>query len=869
MMKRRISPSSRIALISAGSLILLCSLFVLIFSLAAAQADPQDGAVHLQNSLEEARNGTSLLLKGSKNGEFFAANYFPTLNGAKGDRITDDTKALKEILALAEETGGTVYLPQGVYRISEPLIVPGNVTLRGDFASPDSKGPTAGATILLVQDTESTRGEPLLTLRDGAAAEGITVYYESQDPNQIIEYPATVYCSGSAVLRNFALLNAYHGICLTGSGKVTVQSGWISALDYGLLITENDSAVTVEDLSVSPAYWLNYASSVFTDGAGYEELTQYLKGNMHALILEKTADMILNRIKIEDAGVGILFNVPKERDSILLASELQISTTVYPLEIQSLPAAGICFEDCSFRPDSDSGSHTVEIGAGTQAPILFSACTFAGLPKTVIHAENESFLSFYHCNFGTWWNVCFDMKGDTFLAVSPVFKTKNEKAALGQNALGLFYNAEAIAESSKLLFSIPAPDAKATGSTPVKALKASPKTTGTGGVIYASDFGVSTNSADNSEALKTALEKAAETKSTVFLPEGTYTFRSIVTIPDSVRLIGAGNRGAYRTVLSFDLQKDTDFSLVEMMPGSGVEALEVHQSSVPAESVKTYAISSMFTDISVRNVTVSAVRGIWLASAKNAVLEQIDAQISKVGIYLQETENVTLRNIEIIAPAGIPGSIGLKAEGSEAEISGLRGEYLSCALETSGKVRLTGTVLNLRKCSVGVRTAHEGELTLTSVGASHPGGGENSRLLETTETMKGSVVLEGFLCGGETRMGNLASIRNGTADLRAGIATAPMNTVIRNENDGETAVTGCIFAFAPALHAEVSDGTVTFTANLLKSDKTFEGIDADYLLTSVAEAGKVENDYNVIQHIYVESDEGLESGGNNAETKPY
>lgn len=871
-MKKRISPQTKFSLLLAAGLTLFCGLFALILVLAA-RPEPQTNPSTLRNPLDGAKDGVSMLLRADQsNDEYFAANHFPTLLGAKGDGVNNDTKPLKESLQHAAEIGGTVYLPQGIYRITEPLTIPTGVTLRGDFSSPNSKISDGGKTILLVADNKQIRESPFFTLEDGASLEGITVYYEKQSPEKIIEYPATVYCTGTASLRNITLLNPYHGVCATGRGTVSLRSLWISPLDYGILITDNDACVTMEDCQISPTYWLNYAPTVFSDGKGYSTLTGYLHEHMHGILLEKVTDVTLNRIFVEDAAVGILYNVPKEQDSILLTKEVSVSSTNRPVYIQSLPKAGVCIADSTFRPENDSGANTVEILAGADAPILFSNCTFAGLPKTVIKGDNHSFVSFYHCNFGTWWNVCFDMKEDTFLAVSPIFKTANEKATLGQNAFGLLYHSPSMEESSQLLFAVPESDAETTKNDSVSALKDTKRTLTNNTIVNALAHGVSPESEDNSQALFNALEEAKKTKGTVFLPEGTYKFKSIVTVPESVRLIGVGSSGKYSTVLNFELQKQTNLSLIELMPGASVEDLEIRQGSIPSGSTQTYAISSLYSNVRISGISLTANRGIWLTGGENAVIEHVTANTSQVGVYLQDMKSVTLRNLTITDPTKSYGAIGLKIENSPAILSELRGSYLANAVELTGSANLSATLITLRGTSVGIHGNHTGNALLTSVGVSETGNGGSTVFLQGEEQMTGSVTLQGLISAGTSTLGNLISTQNGTTELRASVITTPFATTVSARKNAAISVYGCIWDTNPTYHATATGGTVTLAANLLRSDKTFEGIEGNYMLTSTEavnedeeeSTGKIEDGVNVIQHVYVyvESEDSTASDQN-------
>jgi hypothetical protein len=64
------------------------------------------------------------------------ARYIPTFNvktyGAKGDTATDDTAAIQAAIAAAQLVGGRVYLPQGRYKITSPLIITQPISFAGD-----------------------------------------------------------------------------------------------------------------------------------------------------------------------------------------------------------------------------------------------------------------------------------------------------------------------------------------------------------------------------------------------------------------------------------------------------------------------------------------------------------------------------------------------------------------------------------------------------------------------------------------------------------------------------------------------------------------------------------------------------------------
>ena len=53
--------------------------------------------------------------------------------GAKGDNVTDDSEAFRKALqAVAENGGGIIYFPAGIYRLNGWFLLPRRTVLRGE-----------------------------------------------------------------------------------------------------------------------------------------------------------------------------------------------------------------------------------------------------------------------------------------------------------------------------------------------------------------------------------------------------------------------------------------------------------------------------------------------------------------------------------------------------------------------------------------------------------------------------------------------------------------------------------------------------------------------------------------------------------------
>lgn len=844
MKLRRLSITAQISLGGAALLIALCAVFALFAAaVREPEAPPPLDTGNKTNALAGAEQGKTMLLKNAN--DVFAANYFPTLFGAKGDGVADDTKALQLALQAAGQTGGTVYLPRGVYRISAPLILPAGVTLRGEFTSPDAV--SNDRTILLASDNEALRKDPLITLEDTANLVGITLYYEEQSPQNVIAYPASVYCTGSSTVQNLALINPYHGICITGAGEVAVQGIWMSPLDYGILITDNEAGAYLENISVSPTYWLNTVPDLFSQKGTYETLTQYLHEHLHGMILEKVADVTLNRYSVENASVGLLLNIPEQSDGLLLATALTVTATDRPLYLQSLPACGVTFSDSTFRPTGDTGSDTVALGEEAKAPVLFAGCTFAGTPKSVVHGHNPAFLSFYHCDFGTWWNTCFDLTDSTFLAVSPTFRTQEDKAILGKNAFGLLYGVAVTEEDSdELLFSVSKEDAEESTLEKISALSDAARVF-PAETVNGLDYGMSREAANNSEALKKAVEAALQKKAVLLIPEGEYHFTEAVLLPKSLHLMGVGSKGAYKTTFTFHSAANHTGSMIRLEEGASLDHLEIKQAWNGAD---LYAVSSSASNVVLHDLSIRAVNGIFLSEGEKISVEKVDLQISAQGIFLQKAD-ASLRRITLSDPAANAKGI-LCADGT-VTLSGISAKSLSNALTATGSAKVKGTLLTVEQTATGIVTRDAAQVTLSAFGISGRGAAASAFL----SNEGGTLTAQGLVCRGADQ-GSVLYASGGTTNLTASLFSADMPVTLQSAG-GTTQVLGCIWNKTPVYHASATAGTITLNGNLLPASAVFEGIEGNYLSVSAA-GGKIEDGVNVMDFTYVESEEGAESG---------
>ncbi len=222
--------------------------------------------------------------KGDK-GEFVPTKHYPAddliicVNNvrdfdAKGDGVTDDTKAFQRALTAAAKTGGTVYVPEGTYYISEQLRIPDAVVLCGDWVSPE-EAPVGSRGTIIVTDYKSRTFQPqygFIMLGSSSGLRNVVIYHKNQSLDKPERMAPTIWSGTQSQpsIENVTLVNSYTGVSF-GEGKdancslAGMVNVYITALSRGVVINNSYDVSRLENVHISPAYWANNAIEPLTD----------------------------------------------------------------------------------------------------------------------------------------------------------------------------------------------------------------------------------------------------------------------------------------------------------------------------------------------------------------------------------------------------------------------------------------------------------------------------------------------------------------------------------------------------------------------------------------------------------------------------
>ena len=234
----------------------------------------------------------------------------------------DSTSAIQNALYdVSLQGGGTVWMPAGLYRITEQIQIPSYVTLRGDWADPDI---SAGyGTLIALDIPEEDRNDKGTFMLGGCGGVyGLTIYYPNQSLDDVKEYPFTFYTDGrtgdsylmSSVI-NCTILNGYRGIGATtkiyddpdetGHENMYVMNFRGTFLACGAESYNESDFGFWDDVKIGIQYWREASHKGILQPVDEVRLTEYTRKHTSGLILGDLEWVSLNNIEIDNCLVGI------------------------------------------------------------------------------------------------------------------------------------------------------------------------------------------------------------------------------------------------------------------------------------------------------------------------------------------------------------------------------------------------------------------------------------------------------------------------------------------------------------------------------------------------------------------------------------
>lgn len=225
--------------------------------------------------------------------------------GADPTGIKDSTEAIRKAVDyVSGKGGGTVYLPEGRYRVTGSITVDNYVTLMGCYQDPDTANGDYG-TVIIADVAPSSEDLPgLFRLRGSSGVVGLTIWYAQQAIDDVRPFPYTFEIMGGAntivehmqfTIQNVTLLNSYRGVAASRTVNPNVAIGVQDAhenlvienlkgtpLKCGIDSVNESDIGYFKNIHFSPKYW---AEATVFRGPSEELIRAYTSQNGCGLML--------------------------------------------------------------------------------------------------------------------------------------------------------------------------------------------------------------------------------------------------------------------------------------------------------------------------------------------------------------------------------------------------------------------------------------------------------------------------------------------------------------------------------------------------------------------------------------------------------
>ena len=488
--------------------------------------------------------------------------------GAVGDGVTDDTNAFRQaVSAVQGNGGGTVFVPEGAYYITEALTLPSNVLLRGEYDTPTISGYGGGTTILTDYAATGYYNGGFITHSSASGLRNLAIYYLNQnfaEPLDLI--PCISIDSSGAVgttVENVMIYNASYPMMYGhpgGNSCHEFNNIWATPLKIGFLTDNNGDVTNFVNMYMDAKY---YAECGFAGAPQNDEERQQLYTTLKdavAYIFERHDTPYANSLYSHSIGTGMIVRESSHpnRQTWANSGGFAGSCSLYNFEFTGCHTGirlenvllGSSFTKGRIRLAEDPTAVGIQITDAFNANLTVEGVVFEGTPGRVVdnHCKDGN-LQFSNCSFGNWseHGVVSD-SGHLYLTNCHFGKSGGEIKADGSAALGVQgctfagtpeISAIGITEGNYRLAPEKLTEMMAAPEVEYDFLKKKPSAAKYQ-VYNAGDYGLDNLGEDDaSEAINKALKEAGDNGGgIVYVPAGEYRLDKPLYVPEGVELRG-------------------------------------------------------------------------------------------------------------------------------------------------------------------------------------------------------------------------------------------------------------------------------------------------------------------------------------------
>ncbi|MBQ7189964.1 MAG: hypothetical protein IJR99_11175 [Kiritimatiellae bacterium] len=512
---------------------------------------------------------------------------------AKDDGEDAAPRIQSAIDRVSKEGGGTVFLKAGHYPIRTPLHLREGVTLRGEGFCLD-RNPYTQLDITCGKGEED--GTPAVRIQRGTGLIDLTFQYPEQRFPDPIPYPWTIKTStenggDNQTIERCTLFNCWKGISIgpEWSELHLLRDVDIFALRCGLAIDNVTDIGRIENVHVSPDPWCFYSQDE-------KACREWLRQSPSIGVDFGRSDWeYIYRLSVNGYRTGIRFRQGGRGLSNAVMGDCQITGCGTALAVEKLNAVGLALYQCTLKGNEAAFALAPP---ARDTVVQFHTCNLTGSAK--LTAPNN-FVSFRNSEIDSAQadaGVLVMEENRTaelhlgeqlqraVLTGADLQKVKLDNRAKPEN-VSIRKEHGTVPPPNKLFTSI---QQKHDGLLSIFShFSASQLPSFSGGnlircplsktVLFVTDFGASVTNQDNAAAFQRALDAAAKTGGTVYIPAGYYTFRAGIVVPSGVELRGSFDvphhtiSGGSVLMIETGEGEDSGTPFVQLQPESGLRGL--------------------------------------------------------------------------------------------------------------------------------------------------------------------------------------------------------------------------------------------------------------------------------------------------------
>ncbi len=221
----------------------------------------------------------------------------------------DCTNTFQEAIDLVGASGGgTVFIPEGHYRLDGRLNMPSNVTLRGRWRPLSASDPEIGSVLKIYDGRGNAEGAPFLTVSGSSGVRDLTFWHPEQTPDNIVAYPFVIASAGGPItIENITLVNAYQGVNMSSASMCFIDNIQGTALKTGFFADKSYAVSRFDKLIFGPDFW--QWSELQGDLLAKGDYANFILANGLGIDIREMDGFHLTECKVWEMNTGLQFDV--------------------------------------------------------------------------------------------------------------------------------------------------------------------------------------------------------------------------------------------------------------------------------------------------------------------------------------------------------------------------------------------------------------------------------------------------------------------------------------------------------------------------------------------------------------------------------